>query len=239
MAIEIICRGCAQKLQVAEEHAGKTARCPACGGLNPISEGAAAAAATASPSDNVATPELWRMQTDRGEVFGPISRTELEAWVAQGRVAGTYRLSQEGSGHWRPAVELYPQLAAGWGDATGNPWSGPAPASGANPFAAPPTGGAAAANPYAATAFASPAGYLQPHRGTLILVLGILSWAICAVCGLVAFILGLVDLRAMREGRMDPTGMALTRAGMYLGLAHMILTAGIVLFVMFMTITQR
>lgn len=31
MAIETICSGCGQKLAVADEHAGKRARCPACG----------------------------------------------------------------------------------------------------------------------------------------------------------------------------------------------------------------
>ena len=31
MAIETPCSGCGQKLAVAEEHAGKQARCPSCG----------------------------------------------------------------------------------------------------------------------------------------------------------------------------------------------------------------
>ena len=46
---------------------------------------------------------------------------------------------------------------------------------------------------------------MQPHRGVLILVFSILSWVVCLIFGIVAWVLANSDLRAMEEGRMDPT----------------------------------
>jgi hypothetical protein len=57
---------------------------------------------------------------------------------------------------------------------------------------------------------------LEPHRGTLILVLGILSIVLpCAalIVGPVGWFLGSSDLRAMHDGRMDSQGEGTTRAG--------------------------
>lgn len=62
----------------------------------------------------------------------------------------------------------------------------------------------------------------EPHRGGLILVFGILSWAMCFVFGVVAWSMGTADLQAMRAGVMDNSGESLTRAGMYLGMANVI-----------------
>jgi uncharacterized Zn finger protein (UPF0148 family) len=62
---------------------------------------------------------------------------------------------------------------------------------------------------------------LEPHRGTLILVLGILS--ICISCvglilGPIAWVMGAADLKAIRAGRMDPTGEGTTKAGYVCGI---------------------
>ena len=62
---------------------------------------------------------------------------------------------------------------------------------------------------------------LRPHRGTLILVLGILS--ICLGClglifGPMAWVMGNDDLHQMRERRMDPAGEGLTQAGRVCGI---------------------
>src|SRR5262245_41781377 len=43
---------------------------------------------------------------------------------------------------------------------------------------------------------------LTPHRGTLILVLGILSLVICGLLGPFAWVMGNNDLREMRAGNM-------------------------------------
>ena len=69
---------------------------------------------------------------------------------------------------------------------------------------------------------AQPVG-LAPHRGTLILVLGILSLIICAPLGIAAWIMGRGDLKRIDAGVMDPAGRGTTLAGMICGIISTIL----------------
>jgi hypothetical protein len=61
-----------------------------------------------------------------------------------------------------------------------------------------------------------------PHRGGVILALGIISLVIfpysTIVCGPLAWILGTADLAEIRAGRMDETGEGLVQAGRVLGI---------------------
>src|SRR5262245_37497475 len=58
-----------------------------------------------------------------------------------------------------------------------------------------------------------------PHRGTLILVLGILSLTGASILtGIPAWILGNQDLKEIRAGRMDPEGESNTNIGRILGM---------------------
>lgn len=66
-------------------------------------------------------------------------------------------------------------------------------------------------------------GVVQPHRGGLVLAFGILSWAVCFPFGVAAWAIAAQDLKAMRAGHMDPSGESLTRAGLILGAANVIL----------------
>ena len=66
---------------------------------------------------------------------------------------------------------------------------------------------------------------MKPHRGTLILVLGILSLIVCAPLGIAAWIMGNGDLREIDSGRMDPEGRSLTQAGKVCGMIACILMA--------------
>ena len=65
---------------------------------------------------------------------------------------------------------------------------------------------------------------MEPHRGVLILVFSILSWVVCVIFGIVAWVLANSDLRAMEEGRMDPTGEGLTKAGKIVSMISVIVT---------------
>ena len=59
----------------------------------------------------------------------------------------------------------------------------------------------------------------EPHRGTLVLILGILSIVLqCFPLGLVAWILGSGDLKKIRARQMDPEGEGLTKAGWICGI---------------------
>ena len=76
-------------------------------------------------------------------------------------------------------------------------------------------------NPYQATG-ASSAGrmYQMPHRGGLILTLGIASLLcnILAVPGITAWVMGRADLAKIRTGMIDSAGEGLTQAGMIMGI---------------------
>jgi hypothetical protein len=64
---------------------------------------------------------------------------------------------------------------------------------------------------------------MKPHRGTLILVLGILGLIICGPLAIVAWILGANDLKEMDAGMMDPAGRGNTQAGKICGIIGTIL----------------
>lgn len=72
----------------------------------------------------------------------------------------------------------------------------------------------------------------RPHHGAIVLVLGILGLVCCAPAGLVAWVLGYQDLKAMRAGTMDPSGDGTTRAGMILGMIVTLWYVAVALFVL-------
>ncbi len=140
-----------------------------------------------------------------GPVYGPIGWDELLAWIGEGRVAGDCELAEMRSGPWRRAGDLLPASVL--------PRSEPAAiaAPAAYPFA---SGGRAGV----AGGALSGGGYVAPHRGGLILVLGLLSWVGCPLVSFAAWIMGSHDLREMRAGRMDRGGESATMAGMIFGM---------------------
>lgn len=61
---------------------------------------------------------------------------------------------------------------------------------------------------------------LQPHRGPLVLILGILGlvFNVCCIPGILAWIFGASDLKQMKAGTMDREGEGLTKAGYICGI---------------------
>jgi hypothetical protein len=187
------------------------------------------------------------MKSPDGTVYGPVPREDLDRWLAEGRVTAESQLVRDGGNQWQWAGEIYPQLRssapkAGAGNAPFAPFQPTSPISGtttgalsnppggANPFAE----GAVSNNPYASptAGYFNPgmaAGY-QPHHGVMVLVFGILSFAICALFGIPALIMGNNDLRAMSAGRMDPSGRGLVIAGMVLGGITLTFTVIVMIF---------
>ncbi|MBX9681734.1 MAG: hypothetical protein K2X38_23495 [Gemmataceae bacterium] len=78
--------------------------------------------------------------------------------------------------------------------------------------------------------------YSVPHRGGLVITLGILSLFICGVgfiLGIMAWVMGANDMGEIRAGRMDRTGEGTTQAGMVCGIVGAILQAlGVLLFLL-------
>jgi hypothetical protein len=72
----------------------------------------------------------------------------------------------------------------------------------------------------------------EPHRGTLILILGVLPFFIhplAPICGPIAWVLGNQDLKEIRAGRMDPEGEGTTQAGRILGMIFTLLSLFVIL----------
>jgi hypothetical protein len=79
---------------------------------------------------------------------------------------------------------------------------------------------------------------MKPHRGVLILILGILSFVLCGIFSAIpAWVMGSGDLKQMDAGTMDPAGRGMTQAGKILGMIAVILTIlGVVVFVALMAL---
>ena len=72
---------------------------------------------------------------------------------------------------------------------------------------------------------------MKPHRGTLILVLGILGLVVCGPVGIAAWVMGANDLKEMEAGTMDPSGRGTTQAGKICGMiACILMILGVVIF---------
>lgn len=246
MSIEFPCPGCQKTLRVADEHAGKQARCPHCQTVTPVplqSGQGAAEKPTGGPGTADTTlyspfrpatssedfASSWRLRIEDGREFGPVSRKELDQWMAEGRVTPACQIQREGESTWRPATELYPALASAGSPAAGGAMSSGGASSGpggaVNPFSD--QASYQAANPYA-----SPPGsyFVQPtfqksHRGNQVLTYGILGFVCCFLFGIAAWAMGAKDLSEMRTGVMDPRGRGLTQAGMIIGIVSTILGA--------------
>jgi len=78
---------------------------------------------------------------------------------------------------------------------------------------------------------------LRPHRGGLILALGILGLVCCFICGIIAWVMGNNDLREMAAGRMDPSGQGMTNAGKICGMISVIIQiVGFVFWLLLMSL---
>src|SRR5688572_6333420 len=110
MALEIQCPGCGRTLRVANEHAGKQVRCPACQQISvaPSAGAGDPLAASAAPAESERA--AWHLRTPEGQTFGPITWQEVQSWATEGRISADCRLAESDSGPWQPAAEWFPQL---------------------------------------------------------------------------------------------------------------------------------
>lgn len=250
--MELTCPGCQTILRVADSDAGKQARCPKCqtvflipaggdsngssSGTTPDAgsgfpapaapqdsgfSGASSQSQSSSASDDLgqsfsggeqANPR-WYLKIEDGRMFGPVPRAELDQWFKENRITANCELRTESDLNWRSANSVYPELGQA-SLAASNPFSDAAHTPGASPYQTP--------------------GYgrmgMEPHRGGLILTMGILGIFCCGIMAIVAIILGQSDLKKMKQGQMDPSGQGLTNAGFILGIIGTVLMAlGIVL----------
>lgn len=197
MPIETTCPGCGRKLQVGDEHAGKQARCPLCNEIYSVS-------VTAGPQNEGRDESQWRMRTPEGQTYGPVSKADLDAWVAEGRVSADCMLSTETNPNWVNADAIYPGLTE---IRQQSPVAAPRPT---ERFVDGHRGG------------------LILALGIISWVVG------CPIFGICAWVMGSADLREMRAGRMDGSGTGLTQAGQIIGMLHALLTIVVIVVFVFL-----
>lgn len=218
MPIDTNCPGCGKTLRVGEEHAGRQARCPVCSTIYTVA-GVQAAAADSRVED-----DRWFMKTPEGRVYGPVPRVELDRWLSEGRITAECHLRSGDNDSWQTADQYYGVLR-------------PIVRQGgqANPFGE--FSSSAVHRSPAATVHGRSGSFVTPHRGALVLIFGILGWVFsCPIFSVAAWVMGSSDLREMRNGRMDDSGMGLTQAGYILGLIYSLLWILILALGMFILI---
>jgi len=55
--------------------------------------------------------DKWYLQTEEGDQYGPVTKAELDQWLAEGRIDASCQILCEGWDQWRWAEDVYPQLA--------------------------------------------------------------------------------------------------------------------------------
>jgi hypothetical protein len=124
--MELTCSGCQHRLRVGDDAIGKRVRCPQCNEIQyvPVEERPAATQQSIGqqptgqqPAGSASfSPETWRMRDQRGNEYGPVSRTELNQWVAEGRVTSDSQLLCSLTGHWTWAGDVYPAIRNSMGN---------------------------------------------------------------------------------------------------------------------------
>jgi phage FluMu protein Com len=102
MPVQFTCEHCGKTLRVREELVGKRVKCPKCQGIVRV---------PAEVAIKEAPEESWFLQTEDGETYGPVRRTELDRWLEEGRITADCQVLKEGSDQWHGAPDLYPRLA--------------------------------------------------------------------------------------------------------------------------------
>lgn len=213
--IDTFCDGCGKRLRVAAEHALKQARCPHCQATytvpphNTVSSAGYELNTPAAP-----TGQTWQMKSPAGLVYGPVSKEELDGWRDEGRITHRSQLLPVGGDQWLWAADVYPELTA---------------AAPMTPISTQPVD-SSQQRPLAPTLHSYYASGILPHRGPLVLVLGLVGvFTLCALPSAIGLLLGLYDLRLMKRDKMDPAGHSMTIAGIVLSASWIVLQVALII----------
>ena len=122
--MESQCPQCNSRLRIPDNAAAKKIRCPSCQAIITLSQSgpevaipgprsAVAIAPRPGPTAKPPTVETkWTVKLEDGQTYGPISKADLDRWVAEGRLGPECQLLKSGSGQWEWAGDVFPQLAA-------------------------------------------------------------------------------------------------------------------------------
>jgi phage FluMu protein Com len=130
MPIDVSCTGCHRPLRVPDTVAGKKIKCPKCEQILLVPSNHSMA--------STAVADAWQLKTEDGQQYGPVTKTELDQWFAEGRLTPQSQVLKSGAPQWQWATDVYPQLQASRNFAVVTPVE-------QNPFAFVGTGGAGTA----------------------------------------------------------------------------------------------
>ncbi len=102
MPITFACTKCDHKLRVPDNVAGKRVKCPKCKEVLRVPDG--------PEETGPATEDTWHVKIEDGDTYGPVSKSELDQWVDEGRVTAESQVLREGADQWQWASDLYPEL---------------------------------------------------------------------------------------------------------------------------------
>ncbi len=245
MAIESICTGCGKTLSVADENAGKRARCPACGQIytipsrsNPSAGGGFSSADRLGGDSNYANDFSPASSSSSGGSYpdgysgSDPTRRSADAGVPPEAVRYWMR-AVDGSeygpvdqttldrwfreGRVGPGYQLRQSQYGNWQPA--DIFRPAMPHRSDNPFAE----AASPSNPFPQVDPTTNRPYYpKGDQGVLVLVMGILGFFCCPIFGIVAWILGHTALNAIQAGLADPSTKGLVQVGYYLGIASVV-----------------
>lgn len=247
--IHTACSGCGNTLAVDSQHAGKQARCPACGQIYtvPLQSTALGLADAMRPwldqrisqdpliplniqVQSVVDDTYW-LRTKDGAEYGPVDQAALGRWFQEGRIGIGCAIRSSRDNAWSDAAQFLPQLAQAKMQGTG--FNSPV-----NPYAASvamPTGQAFQNGPAHANAPYQPtlgqSVYTKSDKGVVVLIMGLCAWGGCLFYGLgfvfaiVAVVMGSIGLSDIRAGLANPKDKTLVQLGFWLGLSNLLLYA--------------
>jgi len=192
------CPSCNRKLRVTDELVGKEVKCPTCGTTFQATADLWTSQQALSQGEQGQPTAEWKQATSKPGETGANASKESSSTESHGQT--------ERAGSLQPCPFCGEPIAADStrcpscqetieGDEDDRPWETQAPFTGRRDS--------------------------EPHRGTLILILGILSLVVFPVglpLGITALLMGRRDLKKIRSNAMDPAGEGTTLAGWICGI---------------------
>ncbi|MCU0708920.1 MAG: hypothetical protein MUF23_11565 [Pirellula sp.] len=212
MPIESVCTGCGRTLRVADQHAGSDAQCPICHTVyrvpfpNVVPTGEIDLPVASTGQQPVLR---WFARIPTGAEYGPVDKEVIVQWGLEGRLNAACFVRAENQTEWIPFLDWIPSRSSG---------AQPAP----SPFAASPKPNNTVT--FGAIPDTSDGRIHYPKRsqGTVVLILGILSWFLCFTwigtipVAIAALFVGRNDLANIGRGESAPKERSLTLIGMWL-----------------------
>jgi len=243
-------------LRVADDFAGRKARCPICGVIYVVGDSGTQASSVDSgiaettykqPIDSNSLPSMeplasleslsnpiapapsrineeFFVRTPNQSVYGPTDRQTVLDWITQGRLDDSCHIRQSNSEQWigLPAWSFQSKQQDPFANAYSVRGVGPAQNESVQFKPAP-------------NSLNQSAGYASSGNGFVVLILGIVSWILCPtfvgalICAIIAIVLGLNELKRVRQGISPASNKTPATFGLWLGIINLVVLFGSVL----------